>query len=61
MKDKNFLFLRELNILKTLDHPNIIKFNEIYEDELYFYIVQEYCEGGELLKRIVKNGFLSEY
>lgn len=60
LKDKTFLFLRELNILKSLDHPNIIKFDEIFEDEKYFYIVQEYCEGGELLKRITKKGFLSE-
>lgn len=33
------MLLRELEILKTLDHPNIIKFYEIYQDGLYFYIV----------------------
>ena len=33
------MLLRELEILKTLDHPNIIKVYEIYQDSLYFYIV----------------------
>lgn len=52
VEKKMHLLLRELEILKTLDHPNVIKFHEIYEDQQYFFIVQEYCSGGELLKKI---------
>jgi len=34
-------FLNEINALKMLDHPNIIKLFEIYEDETDVYLVQE--------------------
>jgi calcium-dependent protein kinase len=44
-----------------LDHPNIIKFHEIYEDDKYFYLVQEYCSGGELLQALVKKKNFDEY
>jgi calcium-dependent protein kinase len=54
------MLLREMEILLTLDHPNVIKFYEIYEDERYFYIVQEYCAGGELLQRVIRQKHLSE-
>lgn len=30
VKGKEYLIMRELSILKALDHPNIIKFHEIY-------------------------------
>ena len=30
IEGKEYLIMRELGILKTLDHPNIIKFHEIY-------------------------------
>ena len=54
------LFKRELEILKTLDHPNIVKFYETYQDEKFFHFVMEFCSGGELLERIADTGFLSE-
>lgn len=57
VEKKMHLLLRELEILKTLDHPNVIKFHEIYEDSQYFFIVQEYCGGGELLKQITKKHY----
>lgn len=53
--------VREIEILMKLDHPNIIKFNEIYEDSKYFYLVQEFCSGGELLQAIVKKKAFDEY
>lgn len=42
------LLKRELEILKTLDHPNIIKLYEVYQDMDFFHLVMEYCGGGEL-------------
>ena len=51
---------RELDILQTVDHPNIIKFYETYEDAKYFHIVMELCEGGELFDRIIEKGKYSE-
>jgi serine/threonine protein kinase len=32
-----------------MDHPNIIKLYDIYDDESNFYVVTELCEGGNLL------------
>lgn len=51
---------RELMILKSVDHPNIIKLYEVFEDEKYIHIVMEYCSGGELFDRLEKKGKYSE-
>jgi hypothetical protein len=50
----------EMKILKQLDHPNIIKTYEYFQDELHFYIVTDYCEGGELFDRIISKRQFSE-
>lgn len=42
----------EIQVLKTLDHPNVIKIFEVYEDYNNLYIIQEVCAGGEILQRI---------
>ncbi|GIX60762.1 calcium-dependent protein kinase [Babesia caballi] len=51
---------REITIMKTLDHPNIVKLLEVYEDEECLYLVMEMCGGGELFDEIVKRGCFSE-
>ncbi|CAI2365330.1 unnamed protein product [Moneuplotes crassus] len=53
-------FMGEVAALKTLDHPNIIKLYEVYEDKDCVYLVQEFCEGGELFYHIVENDHLEE-
>lgn len=40
----------EINILSDLDHPNILRFLEAYEDRCSFYIVTEACLGGNLME-----------
>jgi calcium-dependent protein kinase len=52
--------VNEFEILKTLDHPNIVRLFEMYVDEKHFYLISEYCEGGELFDRIKKAKFFSE-
>ena len=47
-------FLREIQVLKNLEHPNIIKIYEYYIDEEYHYIITELVTGGELYDTIVK-------
>ncbi len=42
-------FINEIKILQKLEHPNIMKIFEIFEDENYFYIVCEYINEGNLL------------
>jgi calcium-dependent protein kinase len=48
--------------LTTLDHPNIVKYYETYDDSKYIYLVMEYCKGGELFDKITnsKNGVFME-
>ncbi|CAC9698999.1 calcium-dependent protein kinase 5 [Plasmodium sp. DRC-Itaito] len=52
---------REILIMKQMDHPNIIKLYEVYEDNEKLYLVLELCDGGELFDKIVKYGSFSEY
>merc|ERR1711935_309144 len=52
--------IEEVSILKTLDHPNILKVLEFYQNDKYFFIVAEYLEGGELFDRIMEQQSLSE-
>ena len=53
-------FKIEVDIAKKLNHPNIVKIFEMWEDSKFFFIVMEYCEGGELLDYIADNYRLSE-
>ncbi|OMJ66055.1 hypothetical protein SteCoe_37240 [Stentor coeruleus] len=46
--------LKEISVLNTLDHPNILRCYEIFEDHWKFYVAMEYCEGGELFGKIIK-------
>ena len=52
--------IKQINILKTLDHPNIIKVYEFYSTEKYIYIINELCTGGELFNKIVEVKYFTE-
>ncbi|OMJ67933.1 hypothetical protein SteCoe_34771 [Stentor coeruleus] len=55
-----FEFTNEISVLKMLDHPNIIKLHEFFEDDSNYYLVTDYLSGGELLDFMIKNKVLSE-
>ena len=38
----------EIELLKNLDHPNIVRLYEVFEDNVRFILVTEICTGGEL-------------
>ena len=44
----------EIVILQHLNHPNIVKFQEVKKTKKHFYIIMEYCNGGELSKALEK-------
>ena len=48
-------FLNEIQIMQSLDHPNVLKYYECFEDEFNYYIVMEFCQGGELLNFILSS------
>jgi len=53
-------FKSEIEILAQLDHPNIIKLYETFEDNRHVYLVTELCKGGELFDRIISKGHFTE-
>ncbi|CAD8215479.1 unnamed protein product [Paramecium octaurelia] len=48
------------NILKELNHPNILKLYELFQDEKYYYIITEYLEGEELFQKIINLKHFTE-
>ncbi len=50
----------EITILKEIDHPNIIKIFEFFENEENYYMVTEYCAEGDLATHIEKMECLDE-
>jgi serine/threonine protein kinase len=53
--ENEYCFNNEVSILKYLQpHPNLIKFHLIYESISNFYIIEEYCNGGNLEQNLIK-------
>jgi serine/threonine protein kinase len=45
-------FSYELEILRTLSHPSLVRLEEMFSDSELVYLVMEYCELGELFSFI---------
>jgi len=52
--------LKEVQIMRQLDHPNIVKLVDFSEAKQYYYIILELCPGGELFHQIVRLTYFSE-
>ena len=50
----------EIGILKNLEHPNIMKIYECFDDDKNVYIISEYCDEGDLLEKMEKLHTLNE-
>jgi calcium/calmodulin-dependent protein kinase I len=51
---------QEVAILGKLNHPNITRLVDFFEEPDHYYVVLEYLDGGELFDRIVKKTYYSE-
>lgn len=60
LKEEQEKLFSEMNILKNLDHPNIVKLFELFQDNKNYYMVTEYLSGGEMFNRIKSLNHFSE-
>lgn len=54
------IILKEAELLKSLDHPNIVRFLEAKEQDNFIYIFLEFMDMGSLQEKIREHGRLSE-
>jgi len=55
-KDEKKEAMQEAKIMEVLQHPNIVKFREVYTTKTgKLCIVMDYCDGGDLLMLIRKK------
>ena len=54
------LIKNEIAIMKVVDHPNIVKLFEFFEDDESFFIITEYVNGGQLFEAIMQKKVFSE-
>ena len=66
--DKHFLknindseVVKEIEILKKLHHPYIMKLYEYYVNNDYIFLISELCEEGDLYNKIRKIGKFPEF
>eukprot|EP00826_Nyctotherus_ovalis_P021356 TRINITY_DN1687_c0_g1_i3.p1 TRINITY_DN1687_c0_g1~~TRINITY_DN1687_c0_g1_i3.p1 ORF type:complete len:434 (-),score=142.66 TRINITY_DN1687_c0_g1_i3:145-1338(-) len=62
MSEKVFHYLeREVEILQMMDHKNVVKLKDIKATDNHYYLIFEYCNGGDLSAfRKSKGGLLPE-
>ena len=51
----------EVQLMQQVDHPNIVRYYETYNDKKYIYLVMELCTGGDLFKCIDEGKPLKDY
>lgn len=55
LRDNIECIREEVAILNQLDHPNIVKYFETYDDQKYIYLVMEYISGCQLFDKITQQ------
>jgi serine/threonine protein kinase len=54
------LFERELRVFQQLRHPRVVQLYDLFQDDLNYYIVMEYCPNGELFGHIISSTKIPE-
>lgn len=52
--------LHEVEMMKSLNHPNIVKLYDFFDEPTKFYLVLELMSGGELFDRLLQKEFYTE-
>ena len=52
--------IKEINLLKNLDHPNIVKYYDYFQEEDCIYLMMEYLDGSTLKQYMINNPNISE-
>lgn len=53
-------FQHEVDTMYLLNHPNLVKLHDFFWDDTNFYLVLDYCAGGDLLDFIINNDKFEE-
>mmetsp|Transcript_83924 Transcript_83924/g.222271 ORF Transcript_83924/g.222271 Transcript_83924/m.222271 type:complete len:574 (+) Transcript_83924:1-1722(+) len=51
---------REIEMLRQLDHPNVVRLYEVNEDDSCVFLLMELCRGGDLFTRVYEERHLEE-
>ncbi|XP_026190577.1 uncharacterized protein LOC34620147 [Cyclospora cayetanensis] len=51
---------QEVALMREMDHPNIVKVFDCFDDTAYFFVVMELCRGGELFEELATQGVCRE-
>uniref|UniRef100_A0A0B6YCF0 Protein kinase domain-containing protein n=1 Tax=Arion vulgaris TaxID=1028688 RepID=A0A0B6YCF0_9EUPU len=60
LRGKEEALENEISVLRRLNHPNIVRLVDVFEDKTHVYLVMELVTGGELFDRIVEKGSYTE-
>ena len=62
VNEQNSIELKnEIEILKKIDHLNIMKIYEFFEDDTNIYLINEYCSGGDVANLHDTYGVFPEF
>ena len=48
--------IKEISILRKLNHPGVIKMHEVYENDTHIFLINELLKGGELFHKLKGHG-----
>ena len=53
--DDEMFLVREIEIMRQIDHPNVVRLMDVFEDERHWCLVMELITGGELLDKLLAS------